>query len=324
MAGARISRSREANGRIAAVIRALLGRSDPGFEEELIVRTTATSENLPVLRSAGDPLPQALHWILRIAVAACFIGHGVFGFITKEGWVPFFGVVGIDREWAYRLMPVVGTMDVACGILALFWPLRVVFLHLVFWGIWTASLRPLSGDSFWEMVERAGNYGAPLAMLVLAGRARTWREWFARVRPRDLDAPTVERLWFVLKVTAALLLIGHGALALGGKTGLLKHHAALGLSGITPFGLDSVRLSGWIEVLLGAAVLMTNWRTVFVAALAWKVGTELFFPLSGDWWWEFIERAGSYPAPLGLFLLASAPRGAEAPGSSAAVGVRTA
>jgi hypothetical protein len=31
-----------------------------------------------------------LHWILRVAVAACFIGHGAFGIITKAAWFDAF------------------------------------------------------------------------------------------------------------------------------------------------------------------------------------------------------------------------------------------
>ena len=32
----------------------------------------------------ATPDTAALHWILRGAVAACFIGHGAFGIITKK------------------------------------------------------------------------------------------------------------------------------------------------------------------------------------------------------------------------------------------------
>jgi hypothetical protein len=60
-------------------------------------------------------------------------------------------------------MPWIGGMDVSLGLLMAFVPLPVVLLYLTVWGLWTASLRPLSGDSVWELVERAGNYGVPLA-----------------------------------------------------------------------------------------------------------------------------------------------------------------
>ena len=36
--------------------------------------------------------------------------------LTKKFWVSYFGVVGIDRAWAYRLMPWVGAMDVSLGL----------------------------------------------------------------------------------------------------------------------------------------------------------------------------------------------------------------
>jgi hypothetical protein len=60
--------------------------------------------------------------------------------------VPYFGVVGIDRTWAYWLMPWIGAMDVSLGLIMAVAPLPIVLLHLTVWGLWTAALRPLSGD----------------------------------------------------------------------------------------------------------------------------------------------------------------------------------
>jgi hypothetical protein len=62
------------------------------------------------------PIEHKLYWLLRLGVIGCFIGHGAYGFITKEAWVPYFGVVGIDRTWAYWLMPWIGAMDVSLGV----------------------------------------------------------------------------------------------------------------------------------------------------------------------------------------------------------------
>jgi hypothetical protein len=44
------------------------------------------------------------------------------------------------------------------------------------WGLWTALLRPLSGEPVWELIERAPNYLIPFALLYLRGLPRTWRE----------------------------------------------------------------------------------------------------------------------------------------------------
>jgi hypothetical protein len=41
-------------------------------------------------------------------------------------------------------------------------------------------------------------------------------------------------------------------------------------------------------------------RGVLLFVFAWKLGTEVFRPLAGEPIWEFIERGGSYGAPLAL------------------------
>src|SRR5918911_4222628 len=70
-----------------------------------------------------------LYWILRVACAAEFIGHGAFGILTKAAWVPYFGVVGIPPELAWKLMPVIGTVDITLGLcVGLVRPVRAVLL----------------------------------------------------------------------------------------------------------------------------------------------------------------------------------------------------
>ncbi len=92
--------------------------------------------------------------------------------------MPYFGVVGIPEWLAYRLMPVVGTVDITLGFLVLFKPVRLALLYMAVWGLWTACLRPLSGEPLWETIERAPNYLVPLALLYLRGLPRSWREVF--------------------------------------------------------------------------------------------------------------------------------------------------
>jgi hypothetical protein len=40
-----------------------------------------------------------------------------------------------------------------------------------------------------------------------------------------------------------------------------------------------------------------------VFVFVWKVGTEALRPLAGEPIWEFVERSGSYAAPLALLAL---------------------
>ena len=81
---------------------------------------------LAVRRWRALPLEHKLHWLLRLGVVGCFIGHGAYGLLTKEAWVPYFGVVDIDHAWAYRLMPWIGVMDIGLGLTMAVVPLRVV------------------------------------------------------------------------------------------------------------------------------------------------------------------------------------------------------
>jgi hypothetical protein len=117
-----------------------------------------------------------LYWLLRIACVCEFIAHGAFGVITKAAWIPYFGVVGIPERWAWRLEPLVGSFDIFLGFLVLLKPIRAALIYMAVWGLWTALLRPLSGESFWEVVERAPNYLVPLALLYLRGLPASWTD----------------------------------------------------------------------------------------------------------------------------------------------------
>ena len=241
-----------------------------------------------------------LHWILRIAVAACFIGHGAFGIITKAAWLPYFALFGIPEAWAWRLMPVVGVVDVAVGGLTLIQPIRAVLLYMTFWGFQTACLRPLAGQGVWELFERAGNYGVPLAFLLLLGAGRSLRDWFSMRPAPPLTAARAAAMAWTLRVTTALLLIGHGGFDVAMGKDWSAYAAAAGIEPATLASHPLRALGGWFEIVLGLAVFLRPWPALLLFVFAWKLGTEALRPLAGEPVWEFIERGGSYGAPLAL------------------------
>lgn len=117
-------------------------------------------------------------WVLRIAVAGEFLGHGVFALQGKKtwiGWIQNFGVQ--DVNVATQLLFLVGVMDIALAILILMKPVRIVLLWMAFWGFWTALIRPILGEPIWDFVERWANWGAPLALLLLLGFPNSLRDW---------------------------------------------------------------------------------------------------------------------------------------------------
>jgi hypothetical protein len=270
-----------------------------------------TSENtvaIPGSEALGRRL--SAYWVLRVGAALCFIGHGAFGFLTKAAWVPYFGVVGIPESWAYQMMPFVGAIDVTAGMAVLFAPRAFPLVYMAVWGLWTALLRPLAGEPFFETLERAGNYGVPLAMLLMTSLPRSMVGLRAL-----LDAPSARvrdlvRVREVLKWTTVLLLAGHGALgAITNKAMLTSHYAAIGLPAETTW------IVGWFEIALAVAVAVRPMVGLLVFVCAWKLATEFLFVFAGAPLWEFVERAGSYAAPLALAILASANHRSESQSS---------
>ncbi|HTQ26593.1 MAG TPA: hypothetical protein VMI35_00620 [Puia sp.] len=241
---------------------------------------------------------QKVHYTLRIAVAMCFIGHGAFGIITKPIWCNYFAVMGIGHNMAYRMMPVVGSVDILFGLIMLAYPIRAIPLWLVGWGIVTAMLRPLSGEPFAEFIERAGNFGAPLSLLILhGGLPRTFKELFSPLIPEvEPDDATWSRVKNCLKIVAFLLLAGHGWLNLVEKKGLLGQYSSIGFS--NPAAV--ARLLGVFEILAACLLFIRPARPVIFFLLCWKAGSELFYPRYELF--EWVERGGSYGSLLALWL----------------------
>jgi hypothetical protein len=241
---------------------------------------------------------QKIHYVLRIAAAMCFIGHGAFGIITKPIWCNYFALFGIGKTTAYHLMPVLGSVDIMLGIILLFKPVRAIAVWLVVWGIATALCRPLSGEPFAEFIERAGNFGAPLCLLLLAGGIRFNFPWLiSTINPNEaVDEKSLARVKTVLRITVFLLLAGHGWLNLIQKPGLLNQYTALGFTNPVNMSL----IVGMSEIMAAMAVLVRPVRPLIFAFLVWKMGTELFYPHFEIF--EWIERGGSYGTLLALFL----------------------
>jgi hypothetical protein len=238
-----------------------------------------------------------LSWVLRIGAALEFIGHGALGITGVATWSSYFAVVGIPKETAMHLMPLIGTFDVTLAVIVLIYPVRAIVLYMAVWGLWTALLRPLAGESIWEALERAGNYGVLLGLFLLV-RGGGWRSWL-RFDLSDLDERLRARVVWTLRLATVLLLAGHGALNfLVRKPLFLHHYAVLGIHG--PWIESAV---GIFECALSLAVLVRPGFGLLLFVVAWKLATEALSPMAGSPIWVFIEHGGSYATPLALALL---------------------
>jgi hypothetical protein len=253
-------------------------------------------------RSARRTLEWKLHWLFRLALCCEFVGHGTFGILTKQAWVPYFGLFDIPTGWAMTFMPLIGSVDIALGTLALVAPIRAGLLYMSCWGFFTALLRPLAGEGWWEFLERSYNFGVPLLMLWVHGVGTRGTSWFTVITevPR-FTAARAQTAQLALRGIMAGMLIGHGGFGLVmSKQHLLHFYEAAGM-GVVGVPLPMVRaVIGGFEMLLGVLCLETRVAVFFAFVCVWKLATELLHVPAQAFGagWEVMERGGSYAAPL--------------------------
>jgi hypothetical protein len=250
--------------------------------------------------SNPDTSSRIVHWILRASVWACFVGHGMFGIRQKADWLVLYRPFGFSDRLSLATMPIIGLVDITVGFLALLWPTRVLFMYAAFWTIFTGLLRPFVGMSLFEFFERSGNFGPALALLLGTAGATL----LSKVGIYDIsDERHYARMKQVLAATTCLLLLGHGALALGAKPMLVKHWQSIGLLATQVDAQSFTRMMGACEVALAFLVLLWPTRLVCLTIIVWKLFTETLFVVVGDPAWEVLERGGSYGTPLALFVV---------------------
>ena len=111
--------------------------------------------------------------ILRVAIFGEFLGHGVFALQGKAQWLGWIQkITSVDVALATKLLFIVGVIDITLAIFVLIKPIRPILLWMAFWGFFTAVVRPLVGESFWDFIERWANWGAPLALFLLLKQSK--------------------------------------------------------------------------------------------------------------------------------------------------------
>lgn len=116
-------------------------------------------------------------WALRIGIAGEFLGHGLLAIGGKADWVKWITVIThVSQSTAVTLLLLVGIFDVIVAAVILFKPIKPAILWAIFWGFFTALIRPIvmymgvTGVGWLDFVERFANFGAPLALYFLMKR----------------------------------------------------------------------------------------------------------------------------------------------------------
>ena len=286
---------------------------------------------------SGDrkTLQTQLHWTLRVTVALCFIGHGIWGLITKSGWLPFFASQGIEPELAWTLQPLIGAFDIIMALLLLRKSNRAILIWMFLWALWTAMLRPLAGNldkpvevtegqwvveireearpdktQTWEFWERAGNWGPPFMLLVMGGAfALSRKDLLGGYEEPEITDSTIDTIFFLCKLCLALLLIGHAGFGFAvQKQMLIAHWQSIGVKADATF----ISQIGYAELGLGILIFLAPVRPLVFLALGWKLFTEfLYVPADTVTGmgivniFEWIERWGDYGIPLVMLYILS-------------------
>lgn len=106
-----------------------------------------------------------IEWVLRIGVAGEFLGHGVLALQGKSQWIGWIEeLLKVSTDTAGTLIMLIGVVDILVAAVVILRPINWVLLWAVFWGFWTALLRPIVGEPIWDFIERFANWAAPLAL----------------------------------------------------------------------------------------------------------------------------------------------------------------
>lgn len=238
-------------------------------------------------------------FLLRLGMWMCFVGHGFWGMVHKEAWFTFFELFNISWHHAQHLMPVIGCMDILVGFVLFFHPNWLVLTWAAFWTIFTAALRPLNTMGMSEFFERAGNFGPPIALILILVLSEQKYGLIEKIKGIQLDNERVLRsLELCLRLCLFSLLAGHAGLAIFNfHPTILQNFSVLGIH----FTKESMILFGVLEMLLALVVLFKpKLPGLMIFVLFFKIGCEILFPISGRFIdiFETLERGGDYVIPL--------------------------
>ena len=119
-----------------------------------------------------------MEWVLRVAVAGEFVGHGLLAVGGKKDWIGWFAKFGVGNPaTAKEILLLIGLFDLLVALIILVRPIKVILLWAILWGFWTALLRPIVGVGWLDFIERSANWGAPLALLLLIGWPKSLKAW---------------------------------------------------------------------------------------------------------------------------------------------------
>ena len=113
-----------------------------------------------------------IEWLLRIGVFLTFLGHGFFALYGKAQWIKYLTIFGFSDSTALKLMTYIGVIDILIALVVLLRPHKYIVFYAFIWAFSTALIRPISGESILDFVERGANWVTPLCLFLLLNSKR--------------------------------------------------------------------------------------------------------------------------------------------------------
>ncbi|MCH8555372.1 MAG: hypothetical protein LAT76_09450 [Schleiferiaceae bacterium] len=119
----------------------------------------------PAERYHLSPLMQ---WVLRIGLASTFAGHGYYAINQHPGWTVYLDWLQFTPTSTGTLLFVIGILDVLVACFLIIRPNRYVYAWAVFWILSISIVRPLTGESVFEIIKRGGYLACAVALWLSA------------------------------------------------------------------------------------------------------------------------------------------------------------
>ncbi|MBI1974711.1 MAG: hypothetical protein HYS51_02630 [Candidatus Zambryskibacteria bacterium] len=107
---------------------------------------------------------------------------------------------------------------------------------------------------------------------------------------------------WLLRIGVAGEFVGHGLLAIGGKTDWVGWISQM-INVSAPTATTLLFLIGILDVVVALVVLLRPMKPVLLWAAFWGFWTALVRPLVGQSVLDFVERSANWAAPLALYYL---------------------
>ncbi|MFP6665842.1 MAG: hypothetical protein VB876_00925 [Pirellulales bacterium] len=150
------------------------------FMSEWALISEAARFALPLVLFVLTPLPGSDRaspsrlaggiWLLRIAAAMTFVGHGLNSLYLNPKFVDFLLAAAAHISWdlsqstAETVLRAIGVVDLAAAALMMLKRWRIIAFYMALWALVAATARLVhSGpESHFELLIRSGNYCVPL------------------------------------------------------------------------------------------------------------------------------------------------------------------